>query len=110
MATYKAKKEMIRGRMKAQAGLVNGDMGGGGQPAQPQGPAPSGQQQQQSGGGISVDVAVSVNANGQSQPLGNVSIKQPDDIKKLVQMIAGVFQQGGGQPQGQPAGEPQPQQ
>ena len=93
----------------AANGLVNADMSapqGGQQPMQPGQGGPTQGQQPGQGGGISVDVTLAVNANGASQPLGSMSIKQPDDVKKLVQMIVSVFSQGGGQ-QGQQPGQPE---
>ena len=91
----------------AQEGLINPGAGqesqSQGQPA-PQGQPPNGGQPQ--GGGKSIDVSLTLNdGQGQPQPLGNISIKSPDDIKKLIQMIAQAM--GQGQPQGGEQGQPQ---
>jgi hypothetical protein len=98
----------------AANGLANTDMGMGGGGGMMSG-APNGASdpnsgtQQQQAPQISVMCALSMSANGQQTPIGNLEIKAPEDIKKLVQMIAGVFQQAQGGQQGQPAAQPQPQ-
>ena len=104
------------GKPTAQAGLINSDMPqqtAQPQPQpQPQGGMPQPQLQGQPQGqpnqpqGKSIDVSLTMNSgDGQPQPLGNISIKSPDDVKKLIQMI--VQAMGQSQPQGQ---EGQPQQ
>jgi len=104
-------------RNYAADGLANasggGDMGGG-MMGQPQGgqapdggtPSPGGAPQ-----GISLMVSITAKANGADQKLGDIPINKPEDVKKLVQVIVGFFQQQGqgGQPQGgQPAPQGQP--
>lgn len=90
----------------AQEGLINPGAGQEqqpqGQPAPQQGQPPNGGQPQ--GGGKSIDVSLTMNdGTGNPQPLGNVSIKSPDDVKKLIQMIVQAMGQGGQQaPEGQP--------
>jgi len=101
---------------KAQEGLVNApaDMQPapqqGGQPqmgGQPMGDTPNQQPQQ-----ATIDVSLTLNRGGQQQPMGNMTIATPDDVKKLIQAIIQVMGQGGGQPQpqgqpDQPQGQPQ---
>ena len=100
---------------KAQEGLVNApaDM----QPAPQQSPQP--QMGGQPMGGTpnqqpqaTIDVSLTLNRGGQQQPMGNMTIATPDDVKKLIQAIIQVMGQGGGQPQpqgqpDQPQGQPQ---
>jgi len=107
MKKYMAKKGK---KHFAQEGLINPGAGQEqqpqGQPVPQQGQPPNGGQPQ--GGGKSIDVSLTLNdGQGQPQPLGNMSIKSPDDVKKLIQMI--VQAMGQGQPQGgeQPQGQPQ---